>query len=40
MTDGKTKISFHNPDAGGWVHADYYVSYVGSRRQDSSIMGA
>jgi len=28
MTDGKTKVWFHNPDAGGWVHPDYYVSYV------------
>jgi hypothetical protein len=31
MTDGKTKIWFHNPDAGGWVHPDYYVSYVNSK---------
>lgn len=31
MTDGKTKVWFHNPDAGGWVHPDYYVSYVNSK---------
>jgi hypothetical protein len=31
MTDGKTKVWFHNPDAGGWVHPDYYVTYVNSR---------
>ncbi len=31
MADGKTKIWFHNPDAGGWVHPDYYVSYVNSK---------
>jgi hypothetical protein len=31
MTDGKTKVWFHNPDAGGWVHPDYYISYVNSR---------
>jgi hypothetical protein len=31
MTDGKTKIWFHNPDAGGWIHPDYYVSYVNSK---------
>jgi hypothetical protein len=28
MSDGKTKIWFHNPDAGGWVHPDYYVWFV------------
>jgi hypothetical protein len=31
MTDGKTKVWFHNPDAGGWVHPDYYVSYVNAK---------
>lgn len=31
LTDGRTKIWFHNPDAGGWVHPDYYVSYVNSK---------
>lgn len=31
MTDGKTKIWFHNPDTGGWVHPDYYVSYVNAK---------
>jgi len=25
LTDGKTKVWFHNPDSGGWVHPDYYV---------------
>ncbi len=28
MTDGRTKVWFHNPDAGGWVHPGYYVYYV------------
>jgi hypothetical protein len=32
MTDGKTKIWFHNPDTGGWIHPDYYVSYVNRKR--------
>lgn len=31
MSDGKTKIWFHNPDTGGWVHPDYYISYVNSK---------
>ncbi len=31
LTDGKTRIWFHNPDASGWVHPDYYVSHVNSR---------
>ncbi len=31
MSDGKTKIWFHNPDTGGWVHPDYYVSYVNAK---------
>jgi hypothetical protein len=31
LTDGKTKVWFHNPDAGGWVHPDYYVSLVNSK---------
>jgi hypothetical protein len=31
LTDGKTKVWFRNPDAGGWVHPDYYVTYVNSR---------
>jgi hypothetical protein len=31
MTDGKTRMWFHDPDAGGWIHPDYYVSYVNSR---------
>jgi hypothetical protein len=30
MGDGKTNVWFHNPDEGGWVHPDYYVSYVNS----------
>jgi hypothetical protein len=30
MSDGKTKVWFHNPDTGGWVHPDYYVSFVNS----------
>jgi len=28
MTDGNTRFWFHNPDAGGWVHPDYYVLYM------------
>jgi hypothetical protein len=31
MSDGKTKVWFHNPDTGGWVHPDYYVSYVNAK---------
>jgi len=31
MTDGKTKVWFHNPDGGGWVHPEYYVYYVNSK---------
>jgi hypothetical protein len=31
MTDGKTKVWFHNPDTGGWVHPDYYVAYVNAK---------
>jgi hypothetical protein len=31
MSDGKTKIWFHNPDGGGWIHPDYYVSYVNQK---------
>ena len=31
LSDGKTKVWFHNPDTGGWVHPDYYVSYVNSK---------
>jgi hypothetical protein len=31
ITDGKTKLWFHNPDTGGWIHPDYYVSYVNSK---------
>jgi hypothetical protein len=30
MTDGTTKVWFHNPDGGGWVHPDYYMSYLNS----------
>jgi hypothetical protein len=28
ISDGKTNVWFHNPDSGGWVHPDHYVSYV------------
>jgi hypothetical protein len=28
LTDGRTKVWFHNPDSGGWVHPDYYVYFV------------
>lgn len=28
LTDGKTKVWFHQPDAFGWVHPQYYVGYV------------
>lgn len=31
ISDGRTKVWFHNPDTGGWVHPDYYVSYVNAR---------
>jgi len=31
MSDGKTRIWFHNPDSGGWVHPDYYVSFINSK---------
>jgi hypothetical protein len=31
MSDGKTKSWFHDPEAGGWVHPDYYVSYMNSK---------
>jgi hypothetical protein len=31
MSDGKTKVWFHTPDTGGWVHPDYYVSYVNAK---------
>lgn len=28
MSNGATKIWFHNPDTAGWVHPDYYVQFV------------
>jgi hypothetical protein len=28
LSDGKIRVWFHNPDAGGWVHPEYYVVYV------------
>ena len=31
MSDGKTKVWFHNPDAGGWVHPDYYIYYLDTK---------
>ena len=31
MTDGKTTVFFNHPDTGGWVHPDYYVSYVNGK---------
>jgi hypothetical protein len=31
MSDGKTRVWFHNPDSGGWVHPDYYVAYVNEK---------
>lgn len=31
MSDGMTKVWFHNPDTLGWVHPDYYVQFVNSR---------
>jgi len=31
LADGKTKVWFHQPDSGGWVHPDYYVSYVNAK---------
>lgn len=32
MSDGKTKVWFHSPDALGWVHPDYYVLFVNSKK--------
>ncbi|MEK0235704.1 hypothetical protein [Ralstonia pseudosolanacearum] len=31
MSDGKTKVWFHNPDTLGWVHPDYYVQFVNAK---------
>lgn len=31
MTDGTTKTWFHNPDAQGWVHPQYYVQSLKSK---------
>ena len=31
LTDGKTKVWFHNPEGGGWVHPDYYVAFVNQK---------
>lgn len=31
LTDGKTRVWFHSPDSAGWVHPDYYVSFVNSK---------
>lgn len=31
MSDGKTKIWFHQPDTGGWIHPDYYVLFVNKK---------
>lgn len=31
LTDGKTRIWFHHPDSGGWVHPDYYIYFVNSK---------
>jgi hypothetical protein len=31
LTDGKTKVWFHNPDGGGWVHPDYYVAFANQK---------
>lgn len=31
LSDGKTNVWFHNPDAGGWVHPDYYVLLANSK---------
>jgi hypothetical protein len=28
MSDGKTKFWFHDPDAIGWVHPQYYVMFA------------
>ncbi len=30
MTDGTTRIWFRNPNAGGWIHPDYYITYLNS----------
>lgn len=28
ISDGHTKAWFHNPEGGGWIHPDYYISFV------------
>lgn len=32
MSDGKTKVWFHNPDALGWISPDYYVIFVNTKQ--------
>ncbi|WP_157640022.1 hypothetical protein [Burkholderia ubonensis] len=32
ISDGRTKVWFHNPDALGWVHPDYYVLFVNTKQ--------
>lgn len=31
VTDGKTKVWFHNPDTGGWMHPEYYVYFLNAK---------
>lgn len=31
VTDGKTRVWFHNPDGGGWMYPDYYVEFVNAK---------
>jgi hypothetical protein len=31
MSDGATKMWFHNPDSLGWVHPQYYVRYINEK---------
>jgi hypothetical protein len=32
MTDGKTKVWFHNPDSLGWIDPVYYVTFVNQKK--------
>ncbi len=31
VTDGKTRVWFHNPESGGWMHPEYYVEFVNAK---------
>lgn len=36
LSDGKTKVWFHNPDSPGWVHPDMYIHFVNSLAPSSN----